>query len=100
EALSTFFDEMGQEWCDGIEHVCTDMWRAYLKVASERLLNAIHVLDRFHIVKLLNEAVDQVRRQEAAKLRKEGVDLLKGMKYIFLKRPENLTENQQKKLNI
>lgn len=100
EALSTFFDEMGQRWCDGIEHVCTDMWQAYLKVAGERLSNAIHVLDRFHIVKLLNEAVDQVRRQEAAKLRKEGVDLLKGMKYVFLKRPENLTEKQEERLRL
>jgi transposase len=98
-ALSAFFDEMGAAWCWGISHVCTDMWRAYLKVVEERLLNAVHILDRFHIVKLLNEAVDQVRRQEAAKLRKQGVTLLKGLKYAFLKRPENLTEHQHAQLN-
>lgn len=97
--LNAFLDEMGQEWCDGIKYVCTDMWKAYLTVVGERLSKALNILDRFHIVKLLNEAVDEVRKQEAAKLRKEGVDLLKGMKYAFLKRPENLTENQEKQLN-
>lgn len=98
-ALSAFFDERGADWCAGVEHVCTDMWQAYLKVIKERLLNAVHILDRFHIVKLLNEAVDTVRREEAAKLRRQGVDLLKGLKYAFLKRPENLTENQHRDLN-
>lgn len=96
--LNSFLDEMGQEWCEGIQYVCTDMWKAYLTVVGTRLSHALHILDRFHIVKLLNEAVDDVRKAEAAKLRKEGVDLLKGMKYAFLKRPENLTENQQKQL--
>jgi len=94
-ALEAIFQEAGQDWCLGITHVCTDMWRAYRKVIEKRLLNAMHILDRFHIVKLLNDAVDQVRRQEAAKLRKQGVDLLKGMKYVFLKRPEHLTERQE-----
>lgn len=94
-ALDAILDEAGEEWCAGITHVCTDMWRAYLKVIGKRLLNAVHILDRFHIVKLLNEAVDLVRRQEAKELRKQGVDLLVGMKYVFLKRPENLTEKQE-----
>lgn len=94
-ALDAIFDEAGEAWCLGITHVCTDMWRAYRKVIEKRLLNAMHILDRFHIVKLLNDAVDLVRRQEAAKLRKQGLDLLKGMKYVFLKRPENLTEHQE-----
>jgi len=97
-ALSAFFDEQGPAWCGRIEHVCTDMWRAYLKVVEERLLKAVHILDRFHIMKLLNEAVDKVRREEAANLRKDGVDLLKGMKYAFLKRPENLTDGQERAL--
>ena len=98
-ALSGIFDEMGATWCDGITHVCTDMWKAYRTVIEKRLMNAMHILDRFHIVKLLNEAVDQVRRQETAKLRKLGIHLLKGLRYAFLKRPENLTEHQEKALN-
>lgn len=98
ESLSAFFEEMGTSWCAGIAHVCSDMWRAYLHVIKKYLPEAVHILDRFHIVKLLNEAVDQVRRQEAARLRREGVDLLKGLKYVFLKRPENLTAGQHASL--
>ena len=98
-SLTAFFDERGAQWCAGIKHVCTDMWRAYLNAVEERLVNAVHILDRFHIVKLLGEAVDDIRRQEAGQLRKQGVTLLKGMRYAFLKRPENLTERQHKQLN-
>lgn len=98
ESFAAFFDEMGNAWCAQITHVCSDMWRAYVKVIAERLPNAVHILDRFHIVKLLNEAVDKVRRQEAAELRKNGLDLLKGLKYVFLKRPENLTAGQEGQL--
>jgi transposase len=97
-ALEAALDEAGEEWCLGITHVCTDMWRAYLKTVGARLPKAVHILDRFHIAKLLNEAVDRVRRREARELRKEGVDLLKGMRYVFLKRPENLTEKQEEAL--
>ena len=98
-ALAAFFDDMGKTWCANIAHICNDMERAYLKVISERLPDALHILDRFHIVKLLNEAVDAVRREEAKELRKEGIDLLKGMRFAFLKRPENLTERQQERLH-
>jgi transposase len=98
-ALLTFFVQQGKDWCANIEHVCTDMWKAYLSVIKEELLNAKHILDRFHIVKQLNGAVDQVRREEARELRKRGVDLLKGMKYVFLRRNETLTDSQAFKLN-
>jgi len=77
--LLAFFDEQGADWCARIEHVCTDMWKAYLNAIQNRLLNAVHILDRFHIVKLLNESVDKLLREEAGNLRKQEVDLLKGM---------------------
>lgn len=98
-ALTAFFDEMGQGWCAGIAHVCSDMAAGYLKAIAKRLPDAVHILDRFHIVKLANEAVDAVRREEARALRKLGIDLLKGLRYVFLKRPENLTERQQELLH-
>jgi len=98
-SLSAFFESMGGGWCANITHVCTDMWKAYRKAIVAHVPQAVHILDRFHIVKLLNEAVDTVRRQEAGRLRKEGVTVLKGMRYAFLKRPENLTEHQHQQLN-
>lgn len=51
--------------------------------------------DRFHVTKLANDAVDQVRRQEV-----KMNDLLKQSRFIWLKRPENLTDRQKDKLEM
>lgn len=100
QALQSFFQEFGKERCAQIKVVCSDMWKPYLKVIAEMLPQALNVLDRFHIVKKLNEAVDQVRRDEATRLKKEGYEpVLKKSRYSFLKRPENLTEKQSSKLS-
>jgi transposase len=59
----------------------------------------VHVLDRFHIVKKLNEAVDDVRREETKKLNAQGYEnVLKDSRYCFLKNQENLTDQQVVKL--
>lgn len=50
------------------------MWKAYLKVIAKRLPQAIHVLDKFHIVAHLHKAVDEVRREESARLVKDGYE--------------------------
>ena len=51
KSFSKFFDFLGEEKCKEIEYVCSDMWKAYLKVIRERVSQALHVLDRFHIVR-------------------------------------------------
>ena len=99
QALEGFFSERGAEWCAGIKVVCSDMWKPYLDVVAEMLPNCLNVLDRFHIVKKLSEALDQVRREEAARLKREGYEpILKHSRYCFLKRKANLTRNQKRKL--
>ena len=98
EALSGILQTFGNAWCEGIRYICSDMWRAYLKTAKDLLPNAMHILDRFHIEKSLNEAVDKVRRAEAAELARHGLRVLKNLRYAFLKRPENLTEKQRDSL--
>ena len=74
DSLRGFFKEFGPENCSQIKVICSDMWKPYLKVAAEMLPQALNILDRFHIVKKLNEAVDQVRRDEAKRLREEGYE--------------------------
>lgn len=94
-----FFRELGASNVDSIKYVCSDMWPAYLKVIKKKLPAAIHVLDRFHIVKKLNEAVDEVRREESKRLHGEGYEpVLKNSRYCFLKNQENLTDKQAIKL--
>lgn len=99
KSLLGFFRELGQAQCLAVQYVCSDMWRPYLKVINRKLPQALHILDRFHIVALLNKAVDKVRRQEAGRLKRAGyVAILTHSRYCFLKNESNLTEQQQRKL--
>ena len=75
------------------------MWQPYLKVLAEQAGGAIHVLDRFHIMKQLGEAIDDVRAGEARRMKQDGYEpLLKHSRWCLLKRPENLTDRQTVKL--
>ncbi len=75
---------------DQIKQTCSDMWPAYIKGVNDCFPQAEMTFDRFHIMKILNFAVDQVRRDEA-KTRKE----LKKTRYLWLKNPAKLTAEQQ-----
>ena len=72
------------------------MWQPYLNVIAEQLKQAVHVLDRFHIMKKMNERLDEVRRGEAARLKRDGYEeVLKHSRWCLLKRPENRTDNRR-----
>lgn len=95
-----FFRLIGKQAANEIQFICSDMWPAYLKVIRKKAPQALNILDRFHIVSKLNDAVDEVRKAEVKALAKDGYEpLLKNSKYCFLKREENLTEKQEAKLN-
>jgi hypothetical protein len=61
ESFGRFFDLIGAALAGQIEFVCSDMWQPYLRVIRERCSQALHILDRFHIVAKMNTALDQVR---------------------------------------
>jgi len=94
-----FFDMIGTELTDKIEFVCSDMWRPYLRVIRERCSNALNILDRFHIVAKMNDALDDVRAAESRKLAQDGFEpVLTKTRWCVLKRKENLTGNQRIRL--
>src|SRR5438552_1957781 len=69
EAVKKFFtEEMGRRRCQTLRVVCMDMWAPYAKLVREHAVNAQILFDRFHIVKHLNEAVEEVRRSEMRRL--------------------------------
>jgi len=74
-----------------ITNVSCDMSPAFIKGVGEQLPEAEITFDKFHILKVINEGVDQVRREEAKKN-----PLLKGARYIFLKNDSNLTVKQRR----
>ena len=73
-----------------ITEVCQDMSQAYLTGVRDHLKQAQVTFDRYHVKQKLSEAIDTVRRVEA----KKHKELLKGTRYLWLKRPDNLTVKQ------
>jgi len=84
-----------------IEAVATDMSPAYTQAVLEHLPQAVHVFDRFHVVKLFNEHLSELRRElhheAATKLDKQ---VLKGTRWLLLKNSENLDENRNERQRL
>jgi len=99
KTLLRFFRWFGKERSQALGFICSDMWKPYLKVIAKKAGQAVHILDRFHIMAHLSKAIDEVRAQEAKQLQAEGFEpVLTKSRWLLLKRPENLTEKQQTKL--
>jgi len=95
-----FFRMLGKERSGKLKFVCSDMWKPYLKVIAKKAGDAIHVLDRFHIMQKMNKAIDEVRAGEARQMKADGYEeILKHSRWCLLKRPENRTEKQTVKLS-
>lgn len=84
-----------------VEAVATDMSPAYILAVHDNLPDAVHVFDRFHVMKLYNEQLANLRREVQRSV--EDVEqrrLLKGTLWLLLKNPENLdaSKNEQQRL--
>jgi Transposase and inactivated derivatives len=81
-----------------IAAVATDMNAGYIGAVTENLPAAAIVFDRFHVVKLMNEKITQIRRQLfrelTSPLERKAV---KGTRWILLKNPKNLDESRDEK---
>ncbi len=90
---------LGPAVVSGLRFVCSDMWRAYLKVIATKAPQALHVLDRFHITMHLNQAVDQVRRAESGRMRGRAVaGKLKHMRWQLLRRGSRVRGQAKQRL--
>ena len=99
ESLRGFFDMVGKARAAALRFVVSDMWQPYLNVIAECAGQALHVLDRYHIMASMNRAIDAVRAEEAKRLKQDGYEpVLKHSRWVLLKRPENLTAQQTVKL--
>jgi hypothetical protein len=74
ESFQGFFTVIGDEIASKIAFVCSDMWEPYLKVIREKCSEALHILDRFHIVAKMNKALDEVRAGESRRMAREGFE--------------------------
>ncbi len=99
ESFRGFFTVIGDELASKIVFVCSDMWEPYLRVIREKCSEALHILDRFHIVAKMNKALDEIRAGESRRIASEGgVPVLKKSRWLLLKREENLKTEQRFRL--
>jgi len=94
-ALGSYFTRVGKAFCNNIEVVCIDMWKAFASSVERFCPNAKIIYDKFHIMRHLNNAIDEVRRVEF--FRKGGFhrELVKGKRWLFLRRWFNLNAEQK-----
>ena len=90
EAIDEFFKILGSERTKDIELVCRDEHKPYIKALTRHVPHALQISDKFHVVKHLNEAIDQVRREEGIKA--------KGLLWTLRKRAQNHNGGNRKTL--
>jgi len=76
-----------------------DLWAPYAKLVKEHAPQAQILFDRFHIVKHLNDAVEEVRRSEMRRLSQKEKVTFKRSRWLLLKNPWNLSDDQKERLS-
>lgn len=106
EKIMEVINYWGVEVLDEIEYVSIDLWKPYKSLVEKLMPNATVVADRFHVMKQINEELDQQRKttkraaqKEKSKKKKEKIlSVLSKSKYALLKNECNLNEKQKEKL--
>ena len=97
ETLGAFFDEIGEEARAKIKHCAIDMGAAFTKAVKKWIPKAQLIYDRFHVQRLVLDAVDELRREECRATAKGSSKrkAFKNARYALLKNPWNLTPKQE-----
>ena len=100
EGLNKFWKRIK---CSGakLEAVAMDMWPAYLKSVIDSNIKVKIIFDRFHIIRKMNKVLDETRRrlyQEETELNKRK--LVKGLRWLLLKRDDNLDEGKDERKRL
>ncbi len=98
EAFSEFFKVFGKQRCKKLELIAMDMSAAFARAAKDHAPQAEIVLDRFHVVKLLLDAIDEIRRDEVYKMKGEAAKELKGSRIAMFRNPRHLRPKDVEKI--
>jgi len=94
--LRAYFQELGDDVCAKVTDYCSDMWGPFQDLAAELFPNALVHIDRFHWTVHLNKVLDNLRKRLRRDNKEEAA--FKNLKWKLIKRPENLTETENKDL--
>jgi transposase len=97
--ISDFFKGKGDKWCKRIEAASMDAWLAFRKAVISNCINAVICFDHFHLAQHFSKAIDKIRVHEARKADKSNKVIYKGTRWLLLKHPGKLKDNEKEKLN-
>ena len=100
-SLAAYFEAFPKEQRAQIEAISLDMWPAYIQSCRDQVPDADGkmVFDRFHIMRHVVDAVDQVRKREHQALMQAGDTTLAKSKYLWLTNPSNMTDKARERFN-
>lgn len=99
ETLEKWISGLTEQQRKAIHWVSIDMWAPYYQAASKKLPHAKVVVDRFHIMKHLNERIGQIRKKLQRNTKDEAVKAaMKGSRWILVRNREDLSSQDEKKL--
>jgi transposase len=99
QTLDAFFKDLSKEQKRSIEAVTMDMWDPYINRVRHYLPSAKIVFDFFHVVQNFGRVIDRVRVSEYARTKGQKRKFIKGTRFLLLANRQNLTENQQTRLD-
>lgn len=99
QTLDMFFEELGSKKQEHILLAVIDMWDPYIASLTNHCPNVQIVYDKFHIIKIINQALDNVRKKEFAKTDEKQRKEWKKKRFLILRRNKNLTDKQRETLN-
>lgn len=100
EDMDRFFDDMGLRRNRSLRLAVMDMWKPFRNSLERHAPQAEIVFDKFHVLKHLSEALDQVRRQEYARVSTEDKRFIKGQRYTLLSHKANLDLDGRRSLSL
>lgn len=91
KSLDKFYMWLGLKKSKKIRLAVMDMWKAFNNSTRKNIPEAAILFDKFHVMRHLSDAVDEVRKMEYARLTGKSREYIKGQKYTLLSNRENLT---------
>lgn len=89
--IDLFFKTLGEQKSAHVELAVMDMWPPFRNSVMKNAPNAQIIYDKFHIMRYLSKALDEVRRNEYKRLNGKERSYIKGQRYTLLSRHENLS---------
>lgn len=99
-SMDLFYEELGERKSRGIRLAVMDMWKPLENSTAAHAPQAARLYDKFHALRHLGEAMDEVRRSEYARLTGEDRKFVKGQRYTLLAHRATLTINGKRALRI